>query len=198
MTERDPGDGFFDHLDDGAAPVPGRETLDSVLHRGRHIRSRRHTLFAASGAVAVAGLVLGGFGISHAVNADHSHDSIVPIHSPSESASPNLTPSTSPRVDQTLVAGGGVPRRSPQVPHESPAPPAPSTTPCGTGPTASPSGAPGLAPAPAAADTPSPVSSTSEPPSPVACPSESSTPAPTASPSASPDDSATPDATPTP
>jgi hypothetical protein len=197
MTERDPGDGFFDHLDDGAAPVPGRETLDSVLLRGRHIRTRRHTLFAASGVLTATALALGGFGISHAVNADHSHDSIVPIHSPSASASPNLTPSPSPRVDHTLLAGGGVPRRSPQVPGSTPAPPSPSTTPCGAGSTASPSSGPSLAPtlAPAPGDTPSPESSPTPSPSltpPVSCPSQPPSPAPTASPDETPSPVATP------
>src|SRR5438045_3108889 len=111
MTEQDPGEGFFDHLDDPGAPVPGGHALDTVMLRGRHLRARRRAAFATSMAAAATAAVIGGLGISHALNADGSGDTIVPPAN-SQTPSSSVTPSKSPGHHhggggQVLTPGAG-------------------------------------------------------------------------------------------
>ena len=180
--------GFFDHLDDAAPPAPGREVLDSVVHRGRRIRARRQTTFAASGAAAVAVAVIGGLGISHAVNADRSHDKLVPANSPTPtlSATPSEKSSRQPG-DAVLVPRAG---QTPTAPSPSTEP---TTVPCGE-----PQPTPQPSQSPPPIDVGGPVAQSSFPPivpsaTPEPCPSESpsSSPSPSESESPSPDESPT-------
>lgn len=191
MTDpTDPGpSGVFDHLDDPAAPTPGGDVLSAVVHRGRRIRARRQGMFAAAGAAAVTATVLGGLGLSHAVNA--ARDSVV---TPTQQLTPEPSVSAAlPRHHRpglsVLVPGAGPITGS----HR---------------PTPAPSASSGECGAPAQTQSPSPLPSGPivqpvVPPllptaSPVACPSESPSPAESPSPSQtpSPAESATPTPTP--
>ncbi|HEX4654498.1 MAG TPA: hypothetical protein VH274_02020 [Mycobacteriales bacterium] len=125
--------GIFDHLDDAAAPAPGRDVLTSVVHRGRRIRARRQGAFALTGAAAVTAAVLGGLGISHAVDAGRGHDTVIipaVTPTPAASASGRATHHHEPGV-AVLVPGAG-PATGAASPSASAAPP------CGE-PSASPS-----------------------------------------------------------
>src|SRR4051795_11813387 len=102
----DESSSFFDHLDDPAPPAAGRDTLDSVVHRGRQIRTRRQGMFAAGSVAAVTAAVIGGLGISHAVSANGPHDSVAPpLHS--ATASPSESPKHKHGGGAVVVPGGG-------------------------------------------------------------------------------------------
>ena len=180
--------GFFDHLDDAAPPAPGREVLDTVVHRGRRIRARRQGMFAASGAAAVAVAVIGGLGISHAVNAGGSDRVVTPATSitPTVSASPGDKHHRQPG-DAVLVPRAG---QTPNAPTPSPTPSAA----CGEEPQPTPQ--PSQSPPPI--DVGGPVAQSSFPPivpsaSAEPCPSES----PSESPSPSESESPSPEESPT-
>jgi hypothetical protein len=90
MTERDPGEGYFSHLDDPSWSAPTGDALPTVMRRGRQLRARRRTTFAASATLGMTAAVIGGLGISHAIRADGTSDHVVP---PANSASPSATAS---------------------------------------------------------------------------------------------------------
>lgn len=186
--------GFFDHLDDPAPPTPARATLDSVMHRGRRLRARRHAIVGASSAAAVTVLVLGGLGLSRAITADRSHDKLV---TPLSSTTPS--PSLSAGGHKPGSGGNGPavvgPRAGGHRPSSSPSPASPSPGPCDV-PSESPSPAP---PADAGGPLPEPTLPPLVPtPTATPCPSESpsESPSPSASPTESPSDSAEPTAAP--
>lgn len=85
MTEQDPGEGFFDHLDDPSWSAPDAGALPSVVRRGRQLRARRRTAFAASATLGVTAAVIGGLGVAHAFNADGPGDRVVTPASPGTS-----------------------------------------------------------------------------------------------------------------
>ena len=182
--------GFFDHLDDSAPPTPNRDVLDSVVHRGRRIRARRQGVFAASGAAAVAVAVIGGLGISHAVNASGHDRVLTPAGTPTPtlSASPQSSHHRGPGT--TIIVPGAGPATSPSAPTT-----VPSSGPCGEEPAAEPSDSP-----PPPIDVEGPVAQSSVPPlvpttaSPEPCPSES----PSESPSPAPSESPSPETSETP
>src|SRR4051794_32848725 len=119
--------GIFDHLDDPGAPTPSQEMLTAVVHRGRRMRARRQSAIAMSGAAAVTAAVLGGLGISHAVNAGPS-DKLLPANS----ATPSFSASaTAPRGSHTPGVSVVVPHGRPASSPASPTMP-PSAEPCGT------------------------------------------------------------------
>jgi hypothetical protein len=179
--------GFFDHLDDAAPPAPGREVLDTVVHRGRRIRARRQGMFAASGAAAVAVAVLGGLGISHAVNAG-SDRVVTPANTPTPSLSASPQGSHHRRPGDAVL----VPRAG-----QTPNAPSPSTVPS-AGPCGEPQPTPQPSQSPPPIDVGGPVAQSSFPPivpsaSAEPCPSES----PSESPSPSESQSPSPEETPT-
>ena len=98
-------DDMFGHLDDPAAPIPTADTLGSVVRRGRHLRTRRRSLFAASGAAAAVIVVIGGFGVSRALDASPDRDSIDPITS--ATAEPTKTPRKHASRDSAEPIGPG-------------------------------------------------------------------------------------------
>ena len=117
----DPDEGFFSHLDDPAAPMPGRDALDGVVRRGRQLRARRRTAWAVTGAAGVTAAIVGGLGISQALDTNTANDRVVgPLQTPSPSTSATNEPRHKKHSDggTTVVPGGvqpgiGHPRTSP-------------------------------------------------------------------------------------
>jgi hypothetical protein len=103
MSDRDPGEGFFDHLDDASAPSPGRDVLDSVVHRGRQLRTRRQIAWTTSAMAGITAVVIGGLGISHAIRADGTSDGI----EPAQTSSPSVTATASPSHHKKHGGNGG-------------------------------------------------------------------------------------------
>jgi hypothetical protein len=93
-------DELFGHLDDPGAPAPSREALDTVVRRGRQIRSRRRSIIAASSAAAVALLAVGGIGVSRAFDAQDHQSPVDVLQTPSgtASATPTRSPDPGPRT----------------------------------------------------------------------------------------------------
>jgi hypothetical protein len=180
--------GIFDHLDDPGAPTPSQEMLTAVVHRGRRIRARRQSTIAMSGAAAVTAAVLGGLGISHAVNAGDQDRLLTPANTPTPSVSASAgagRPHRSPGI--AIVAPHGLPASIPASPTLPPSPPpcgavAPSSSsPLANGPIVE-SSVPPLLPA----ESPEPCASESPGPSESPAPSESPTPTPTETPTTEP------------
>lgn len=198
--------GLFDHLDDPAAPTPGREVLTSVVHRGRRLRARRQSALALTGAAGVALAVLGGLGLSHEVDAGRGRDSVItPAQTPTPFASVSVPAHPHRPTGVAVIVPGAGPARG-RTTHPA-APPAPGCAGTGSGPGSAPasSSPPGPTPEPSAGGTgvePSPEPTTSAVPCPTASPSgeptdlpspsPSGTPAATDSPSPEPSQSATP------
>lgn len=170
--------GIFHHLDDPGAPTPSQDVLSAVVHRGRRIRARRQGTIAMSGAAAVAAAVIGGLGISHAVNAG-PNDRVVPADSPTPSASVTAGTHHKKSPGVSVVVPHGQPASSPASPTMPPTP-----VPCDSlVATASPaplvtdpivqSSVPPLLP------TPSPPACTTDSPSPSPTPSDTASPEPT-------------------
>lgn len=189
----DPGPGYFDRLDDPAAPAPDRETLDAVVRRGRQIRTRRHTAFAVSGAAAVAAVVAAGLGLSHAFTASSGNDRIQPLRhgsaSPAASAGPHkhghkarsgLTQVLVPGDGAAAPTGGG--HASPP-PSASP-PAAPDCTAVAASP--APTGSPVAIPPPVPTASPACAGSASPSPSPTGSPAPTGTASPTSTPTVAP------------
>ena len=188
MTERDPGEGFFDHLDDAGWSAPGNDALPNVLRRGRQLRTRRRTILATSTAVGVTAAVLGGLGVSHALNADGSGDTVVPPANHSQSVTASPTPSGHHRHHG---GGGGNQVLLPGATQ------APGAHPSGAASTPPPAPAPTDSCAPAAGAGSSgsdPVTGATLPPL-APTPSESPSCAPSATPSPTPSDSGSPEPT---
>ena len=183
MTDRDPGEGFFDHLDDPSWPAPGNDRLDAVVRRGRHLRARRRSAWAASAAAGVTLAVVGGLGISHAINATGPDDRVFQPAGPSGSAS---APGTGHRRhhqgggNQVLLPGGS------PAPGSRPAgiasTPAAAPSPTGNCPPVTTGESPASEPLPGASLpslAPSPTPTCEPAASPSATPSETGSPAPT-------------------
>lgn len=187
--------GIFDHLDDPGAPAPSQDTLAAVVHRGRRIRARRQGAIAMSGAAAITAAVIGGLGLSHAVNADR--DSIfTPANTPTPSFSASAGPHRSHSPGGTLVVPHGRPASSPASPTFPPSP-----EPCATAvPTSSPSplinGPIAESSVPPLLPTATPESCISETPSATPSPSETASPEPTTT--GEPSSSPSPEPAPTP
>jgi hypothetical protein len=90
MTDRDPFEGYFSHLDDPSWSAPAGDALPTVMRRGRQLRARRRTTFAASATLGLTAAVIGGLGISHAIQADGTNDG---VFQPANSTSPTATAS---------------------------------------------------------------------------------------------------------
>ena len=194
MTERDPGEGFFDHLDDPSGNAPHADSLPAVMRRGRQLRARRRATWTASAAAGVTVAVIGGLGVSHALNsAGGPNDSVQPIDN-GPSATATATPGKHHRGDGKGGDGGTqvIGPDGPLAPgtHKTTSP-SPTTVPspadscaaaaAGETPVARPAvtGAtlPPLAPSPTASSSCEPTT-----PSPTTSPSESATAEPTDSP----------------
>lgn len=188
MTGDEEFGGVFGHLDDPTAPAPTADTLGSVVQRGRHIRARRRSLFAASGAAAALVVVVGGIGVSRALDASADHDSVIPAVTGSATPDPTRTPRKHASGDDAdVVSPAALPDAGLHRPGGKATSPAPA--PCD-------SPDPSLSPAASLTDV-DPLASPSEPavaPSPTAgCPT--ATVSPDLSATASPTDTAQPSPT---
>ena len=191
MTERDPGEGFFDHLDDPGWPSPGSDRLDAVVRRGRHLRARRRSAWAASATAGVALAVVGGLGISHAINATGPDDRVFQPAGPSGSASATAS---GPRHhhrgggNQVLLPGGSAapgaqPSGFASTPAAAPSPTGSCPPVTGESPASEPLPGATLPPlAPSPTPTCEPAATPSAPPSETGSPAPTDTAEPTSSP----------------
>jgi hypothetical protein len=197
MSDHDAGEGFFGHLDDPQTPSPGRDALDTVVHRGRQIRTRRHTLYAASSVATVTVLTLTGLGIAQAVRADRQHDQLIPGQSPSGSTSASGRSHHGHDGGQTLIPGGTGGQPSASSPGTSPTS-TPSPGPCRPVPSDSASASPSPGDVPVVGASVPPLLPTPTSDCTTPSPSPSDTASPSESPNPTPSDTAEPTTSPSP